>query len=288
MKVLILGHKGQLGKSLLIKIPKQIKLYTDKIFNKTIIHNSNFLKLYKEINPNVIVNCIAYTKVDKAEENSRENNECYEVNSNFLKTISEIITDKTLFVHLSTDYVFDGNRTEPYNVDDAVNPINQYGKSKQMGELYIQNKFKNYIIIRTSSLFSLYGSNFVKTIFNLFSYKKSIKVVNDQYFFPTPAEDLAKIIWEICLSYNTNITYKNIFHFVGSGDYLNWYEFACLIKNKASANTVILPECTANLNFLAKRPLYSVLSDTLIREKFNFHSVDWREYLSTVISEIKN
>ena len=288
MKVLLLGHNGQLGKSLLNKLPNRINLFIDNIYNKNIINLNNFKKIYNEIKPEIIINCIAYTKVDKAEDNIIDNKECYDVNSNFLQIIGKNISNKTLFIHISTDYVFDGNKTQPYSVDDEVNPINEYGKSKYRGEEYIRSIFKNYIIIRTSALFSSYGSNFVKSIFKLLNSNNEIQVVNDQFFVPTPAEDLAEVILEIVLNYKVNMIFSDIFHFVGNGKFLNWFEFACKIKKIAKVDTLINSESSSNSKFLAKRPPYSVLSDKLIREKYNFQSKNWEFFLDNVILEIKN
>ena len=153
-------------------------------------------------------------KVDNAE----NNNEAFKINSKYIEEIGKIISRETLFIHFSTDYVFDGLKKNPYLTTDKANPLNIYGKSKLGGEKFIQKLMHNYIIIRTSALFSSFGANFVKKICELINNNNEINVVNDQYFIPTPCEDLANIIYKIILNHSKKNIYEDLFHFVGSGD----------------------------------------------------------------------
>ncbi len=284
MKVLLLGHNGQLGKILKNKLQKKINIYVDKKYNKKIIEKKNFINLYNEIKPDIILNSIAYTKVDNAE----KNNEAFKINSNFIEEIGKIISRETLFVHFSTDYVFDGLKKNPYLITDNPKPINNYGKSKLEGEKYIQKLMNNYIIIRTSALFSSSGTNFVKKMCELIDNNKEINVVNDQYFVPTPCDDLANIVYKILLNYNKKDIYKDLFHFVGSGSSLSWYEFAKLINKNLGSRNKITSISSYELNLPAKRPKYSVLSDKLIRNKYSFDEQSWEIFLKHVIKEIKS
>tara|TARA_B100000575_G_C23142304_1_gene665203 strand:+ start:4026 stop:4880 length:855 start_codon:yes stop_codon:yes gene_type:complete len=284
MKVLLLGHNGQLGKIIKNKLQKKIKIYIDSKYNKKIIEKNNFINLYNEIKPDIILNSIAYTQVDNAE----NNNEAFKINSNFIKKIGKIITEETLFIHFSTDYVFDGLKNNPYLITDYPKPLNNYGQSKLEGEKYIQNLMNNYIIIRTSALFSSLGNNFVKKMCELINNNKEINVVNDQYFVPTPCEDLANIIYKILLNYSKKNIYKDLYHFVGSGSSLSWYEFAILINKILGSKNKISSISSYELNLPAKRPKYSVLSDKLIREKYSFEEQSWENFLNHAIKEIKS
>ena len=145
----------------------------------------------------------------------------------------------------------------------------------------------NYIIIRTSAVFSSSGTNFVKKMCELIDNNKEINVVNDQYFVPTPCEDLANIVYKIFLNYNKKDIYKDLFHFVGSGSSLSWYEFAKLINKNLGLRNKITSISSYELNLPAKRPKYSVLSDKLIRNKYSLMN-SHVNFLKHVIKEIKS
>ena len=283
MKVLLLGHSGQLGKSLLRTVPNNINLKIDTVYGRKILIEQNLKNIINNFAPNILINSLAYTNVEKAENDDG----VYDANSYFLKTISKVINKKTFLIHISTDYVFDGNKNTPYQPLDITNPINKYGKSKLLGENNIKKYIENYNIIRTSSLFSKNGVNFVKKMINLIRDKKRISVVNDQLFIPTPCEDLSQLIWSIVLNHSSESVENQLYHFSGNGRALTWFDFANLIKNALFNNCIIEPQKTINMNFKAKRPLYSVLSSKKIINKLDYKSLPWEEYyLNKTINEL--
>ena len=262
MKVLVTGANGQLGYDVVKELEKQnIECYgvTRKDFDITDFKSTeNFINKYL---PDVVIHCAAYTAVDKAED---EPELCYKVNSEATKNIAEICKEiNAKLLYISTDYVFDGTKDGFYEVDDEINPINVYGKSKLLGEKAVQKILKKYFIVRISWVFGKHGNNFVKTMMRLGKELKEINVVSDQYGSPTYTADLAKLLVEMIKTEK-----YGIYHATNEG-VCSWAEFAEEIFKIANMDIKVNYIRTKDYQTKAKRPLNSRLSKfTLLNNKF--------------------
>ncbi len=285
MNILITGAKGQLGSEITV-LSKDYSFhfyFTDK--EELDIANKEKLKHF--INENkidLIVNCAAYTAVDKAEE---EKELADLINHKAVKYLADISKQKDIpLIHISTDYVFDGKNYRPYEEDDKTNPQSVYGITKLKGEeAFIKSQAKG-IIIRTSWVYSSFGANFVKTMLRLKD-KKELNVVFDQVGTPTYARDLAKAILEII---NRNFeklkSFKaEIFHFSNEG-VCSWYDFAKAIFEIKGIDIKINPIETKDYPTPAKRPHYSVLNKSKIKKEFCIKIPYWKESLKECLKEI--
>lgn len=253
-RVLVTGSSGQLG----MCIQKNHKDFPEIQFIFTSskeldITNVAAIKKYFESNKfDYCINCVAYTNVDQAE---REPEKAFAVNAKGVKNIAKACQENdVVLVHISTDYVFDGEKRTPYTVDDSPNPINEYGRSKLKGEQYIQEILERYFIIRTSWLYSEYGNNFYKTILEKAKTEKILFVTNEQTGSPTKANNLAKFI---CDMIESNNCFYGIYHFT-DGETTTWYDFAKQIVKENGLNTIVEAK---NYTSFAARPLYGVMTD---------------------------
>ena len=278
--ILVTGGNGQLA-SCIKDVEKQYDdlniIYTDHL--ELDICNLNQIQTFFKSNPqiNYCINCAAYTAVDKAE---TESEKAFEINAIGAKNLAQVCNDHdAILIHVSTDFVFDGEKNEPYTETDVANPISVYGASKLQGEVEIQQALKGHFIIRTSWLYSEYGNNFMKTILRLAETRDGISVVSDQIGTPTYAGDLAEIIIQII---NTKTEKYGIYHYSNEG-VASWFEFAKeifkLTKNKIKVNPI------PSIEYLtpAKRPKYSVLDKKKIIDVFKIDIPFWRESLKKVI-----
>jgi len=278
--ILVTGGNGQLA-SCIKDVEKQYDdlniIYTDHL--ELDICNLNQIQTFFKSNPQIdyCINCAAYTAVDKAE---TEAEKAFEINATGAKNLAQVCNDHdAILIHVSTDFVFDGEKNEPYTETDAANPISVYGASKLQGEVEIQQALKEYFIIRTSWLYSEYGNNFMKTMLRLAETRDGISVVSDQIGTPTYAGDLAEIIIQII---NTKTEKYGIYHYSNEG-VASWFEFAKeifkLTKNKIKVNPI------PSIEYLtpAKRPKYSVLDKKKIIDVFKIDIPFWRESLKKVI-----
>ena len=278
--ILVTGGNGQLA-SCIKDVEKQYDdlniIYTDHL--ELDICELNQIQTFFKSNPqiNYCINCAAYTAVDKAE---TEAEKAFEINATGAKNLAQVCNDHdAILIHVSTDFVFDGEKNEPYTETDAANPISVYGASKLQGEVEIQQALKEYFIIRTSWLYSEYGNNFMKTMLRLAETRDGISVVSDQIGTPTYAGDLAEIIIQII---NTKTEKYGIYHYSNEG-VASWFEFAKeifkLTKNKIKVNPI------PSIEYLtpAKRPKYSVLDKKKIIDVFKIDIPFWRESLKKVI-----
>lgn len=277
--VLVTGSNGQLGKS--ISALKDTNNYDSLNFTFTTrasldVSNLDQVEAYFQSNNfNYCINCAAYTAVDKAEE---EKEQAFLINAIGAKNLAEVCKKyKIILIHISTDFVFDGTKREPYLEKDIPNPINVYGASKLQGERYVQSALDNHFIIRTSWLYSEFGNNFVKTMLRLGSEKDEIHVVNDQIGSPTYAKDLAEAVLEIIISEYTQF---GLYHYSNQGA-LSWFEFAKAIFNFTQNDIQVKPIPTSGYPTPAQRPQYSVLSSTKI-----FHNLRLEE--KAVLFSLKN
>ncbi len=255
MKILILGYKGMLGHELVEEFKNDHKLVLWDREQIDISKKEEVIKKVSDLCPDVVINAAAYTAVDEAESNK---DLAYKVNScavGFLATACKEIN--TLFVHFSTDYVFDGENHNGYKEDHPYNPINLYGKSKALGEKMILDISEKYYIIRTSWLFGKNGKNFVETMLRLAKENKDIKVVNDQFGSPTYAKDLASEVRKLVELQKP----YGIYHITNSGS-CNWYDFAVKIFEFSGLKIAVKPVTSKEFPTPAKRPIYSMLINT--------------------------
>lgn len=284
--ILISGSNGQLGKEL------QDAVASNNNFNfifcsREEMDITNFIALEKkfdEVQPSFFINAAAYTAVDKAE---TEQEAAYTNNAEAVGNIARLCSRfQTKLIHVSTDYVFNGQSNVPYKEDDSCDPVNYYGCTKWLGEkLALQNN-DNTIIIRTSWVYSAYGNNFVKTMLRLMKERKEINVVNDQFGSPTYAKDLSEAILQIVQQQSQNKnTATGIFHFSNEG-IINWYDFATEIKNLMGFDCVIHPIASSQYKTAAKRPAYSGLSKEKIQRVYGIQLQDWKKSLQICLERL--
>lgn len=291
MEILVTGAKGQLGSEIRYLTKKKVKSFIGKVKFTFIdvkdldLGNSEAVIDYFTQNRfDYIINCAAYTAVDKAE---TEKDLAYLINSVCVKNIVSTLTEKTKLIHLSTDYVFNGQSYLPYTEEMQTNPKSVYGMSKLMGESEAL-KHDHTMIIRTSWLYSSHGKNFVKTISKLSKEKQELKVVFDQIGNPTFARDLAKAITEILdYSIKTNDFKSGIYHFSNEG-VCSWYDLAKEIVYLNKSNCSILPIESKDYPTLATRPFYSVLNKNKIKTDFNISIPHWKDSLINFFKEFKD
>ncbi len=285
MKILVTGSNGQLGRS----IQELTQLYPDFHFTFTdieeldITNDSELRTSIKNLHPDVILNCAAYNAVDKAED---EPDKAYLLNSTSVKNLAKISNEQGIFlIHLSTDFIFDGKKSEPYTESDEPNPLSIYGKTKYDGETQVIKFAGNALIIRTSWLYSEYGHNFVKTILRLAKERQTINVVSDQIGTPTYAEDLAETILNTLVQ-NSIKEGIHLFHYSNEG-IASWYDFAKKIVEIGNLDCSIKPISTSEYPTTAKRPGYSVLGKEKIKEQFNLSIPNWEDSLKKYLDNIK-
>tara|TARA_Y100001935_G_C17310006_1_gene515164 strand:- start:2448 stop:3332 length:885 start_codon:yes stop_codon:yes gene_type:complete len=263
LKVLVLGSKGQLGRCLNDQLDSTDLnvIYT----SRELLDITNFEETKSKIFdffPDIVINATAYTAVDKAEEEQEMANI---INNLAVANLAKICKQlDSWLIHISTDYVFDGNSDIPYIEDDKKNPQNIYGETKLNGELAIQSLGCNHIIIRTAWLFSEYGNNFLKTMLRLGEDRDELSIVGDQVGSPTYAQDLAKVIVIITNRLKDDSFASGIYHYCGFTS-CSWYQFAKLIFLEADQLNFRSPkklrEISSNLyEKAAKRPDFSILN----------------------------
>lgn len=284
MKILVTGSNGQLGSELR-------ELSEDFSFGEFIFTDEKELditledqvdNLFASFNPDVVINCAAYTAVDKAESEAEK---AYLINTKAAKILSKVSAKHdSLLIHISTDYVFDGRSWTPYTENDKINPLSVYGKTKAEGEKAILESAQKAVIIRTSWLYSSYGNNFVRTILRFTKERDFLNIVFDQTGTPTYARDLAKAILQIIPAASKNPGVE-IFHYSNEG-VISWYDFAKAIVEEKGISFKINPIVSRDFPQAAPRPFYSVLDKTSIKEKFAIEIPYWRESLRECLKKI--
>ena len=285
MKILITGSNGQLGS----EFRSLENIYRDYQFTFTDIEEldlTDFKAVHSFFEENTFdycVNCAGYTAVDKAED---EPDKAFLLNAIAIKNLAkECAGNKVRLIHISTDYVFDGNATRPYKEDNPVSPESVYGLSKLKGEEAVLKYSSNAIIITTAWLCSRFGKNFVKTILKLGSEKNELNVVDDQIGSPTFSNDLARAVLEITSSIENRNT-NEIYHYSSEGT-ISWFIFAKAIIEMAGLTCEIKPVNTNKYPTKAKRPVYSVLDKGKIKNDFGLKIPDWKSSLSKLIQDLK-
>jgi dTDP-4-dehydrorhamnose reductase len=267
MKILVTGGTGQLGTSLQDVLPNAMFVGSKDLDITNMYAVRNFVQ---NNDVDTIINCAAYTRVDDAEKDYRNANR---INNYGVRNLAGT---KCNLIHISTDYVFDGKATKPYKEDDTLNPLSIYGYTKMKGEFSALQFDQPVVVIRTSWLYSNYGKNFFKTMQRLGAEKDFINVVSDQFGTPTYAPDLAKAIVDIIPQ--MNLDNKGIYHYSNMGA-CSWYEFASEIMNLSGLKCNVNPIPTSQYPTPAKRPQYSVLDKTKIKETFGLQIPNWQDAL---------
>ncbi len=279
--VLVTGANGQLASE--IKGLVNIENFYFPTKSELDIRDVNALKIFLHDNSiKTIINCAAYTAVDNAE---NEPQLADEINHVAVKNLAILAKERGIkFIHISSDYVFDGKNYKPYKEDDKTAPIGVYGKSKLDGEKAILSiNLPNSVIIRTSWIYSSYGSNFVKTMLKLGKQKGELGVIYDQIGTPTYAKDLAQIILDIVPKIKNSKT--DIYHYSNEG-VASWYDFAKEIMDMANISCKVKPLQTYEYPTLAKRPHFSVLDKSKIKSEFGINIPYWKDSLFKCIHKI--
>lgn len=287
MKVLLTGANGQLGNCIKAICPLNYELINTDRQQLDITDILAIEAIINKYKPDVIINSAAYTAVDRAEDEPTLANQINVIGPQNLAIVAKKYNIK--LIHISTDYVFDGNQNIPYIENDVTNPINVYGKTKRDGEITVLNNYPSSIIIRTSWVFSEYGNNFVKTMLKLSKIRTELSVINDQIGNPTYAGDIALTIFDIL---EKNIP-GGIYHYCGDQS-VSWYEFAKRIFDiEQQLNSTIKkspvnvsPILTKDYPTKACRPLYSVLDMQKINLLTGISGSDWNKALRHVIPRI--
>lgn len=281
IKVLVTGAKGQLGqciKDVASDFP-ECDIFFATRSDLDIEKKDAVNQFFEQHNFDYCINTAAYTNVEKAES---EANAAFNINAEGVRNLSEACNNRdVVLVHISTDYVFDGNQDRPYLETDKTNPINVYGASKLKGEEYIQKICKRYFIFRTSWLYSQYGHNFLNTVLKFIKEGKSLTITTEQTGTPTNANDLATaVLTVICTESNA----FGLYHFSNEGE-ATWYDFAEAIFNSNKQFDVSKLAKTAHYPTFAARPKYSVLSKTKICDIFKIGLIDWKDSLNEILQK---
>lgn len=288
MKIILLGGTGQLGKTLGPFLSEIGECYT---FNRSTLDLNDSDKLKNTIEricPNIIVNAAAYTDVDRAEVNKQGS---YLMNALVPEWIAQIAHRiNALFIHYSTDYVFDGYQKRPYSESDKTSPLNYYGYSKREGESRIRKTQSKHIILRVSWLFSEYDNNFLSTILNLAYTKNKLSIIDDQYGTPTSTHLISKITQYII---HSKRDMNGIYHLTGKGK-ASWAEYASYILEEASRHNMlngddaksIIPIPSRDYPQKALRPTSTHLNTDKLEKQLSITLPDWRELATQVVKKL--
>ena len=289
--ILVIGAKGQLGRELVSQGEKLkggvIGIDIDEL---DITQQTAVRDYFKEQTFSVVVNAAAYTAVDQAEKDAAT---AFAVNSEGPQNLATICHEKSIpFIHISTDYVFDGLKPGAYSEEDQLSPVGVYAQSKAEGEKRVAAATRRYIIIRTAWLYGVHGNNFVKTMLRLGRERTALRVVDDQYGCPTNAAELAAAILTICrkIHENDNFDAWGIYHYCDEGE-TTWYGFAVMIFKMASSYETLaiqnlIPITTQEYPTPVKRPPNSVLSCDKIQRIFGIQRKPWEENLGDMLERL--
>lgn len=282
MKVLVTGANGQLGKTLKDLYQNNTDNFEFYFVTKSEldISNQNSLKNYfKNHDFEYCINCAAYTNVEQAEDSIEET---FKINADAVGFLADCCRESdTILIHISTDYVFDGNKDEPYTESDSTNPINQYGASKLAGEKLVQNRLASYFIIRTSWLYSKYPKNFVTTIATKIQEGADLSITTSQKGTPTSCVELSKYIYWLISTVNKDF---GVYHFSAKGD-ATWYDFALKIADHFTDYNTSKISTTTSFKSKAERPQYSVMSNAKVQLKYHVQQ-HWKDDVDAVMEDL--
>jgi dTDP-4-dehydrorhamnose reductase len=281
--IVVTGANGQVGQSirLLSDLYPDVKFSFLTKDDLSISDKSSLNLFFQSQKPTILINCAAYTAVDKAE---TEQDLALDINSTAVETLAGICKEfNTRFVHISTDYVFDGNASSPYKESDPTNPVNFYGFTKLQGEKLALAVNPDSVIVRTSWVYAPYGKNFVKTMLKLMQDRTELNVVGDQFGSPTYAPDLAEALLKIAFS---NHIIPGVYHFSNDG-IISWFDFATAIAEISHSSCKVNAITTAQYPTPAKRPSYSGLNKSKIQSNYSIQLKPWRDSLRDCIQMLK-
>ena len=286
MRILITGGNGQLGREWVEYLNrKEVEFISLPSADLDITDHADTNRVLKNLRPNLIINCAAYTKVDQAED---EQEKALAVNGKAVQNLAEYCASQNVkLIHYSTDYVFPGSVEDAeslpngYPEDYQTNPINAYGESKLAGEEAIKESGCEYLLIRVSWLCGKYGHNFVKTMLRLAEDRDELKVVNDQLGCPTFTKNVVENCWQLIENKE-----RGVFHLASKGK-ITWYDFASEIFKQAGVEINLEPVDSSEFPTKAKRPAFSLLSTEKIGNISGVSLIDWKEGLKSMLAELK-
>jgi|TARA_B110000908_G_scaffold8787_2_gene10875 dTDP-4-dehydrorhamnose reductase len=290
MKVLLIGASGQVGRCLSDILPStgfEIKLSSRSDID--LLDLDRMEEKIMKFKPNIIINTAAYTNVDMAESDHDNANR---INNTAVLRLAQICKSiNSSLIHLSTDYVFNGQSNTPYSECDETDPLGIYGKTKRLGEIAIQDAMDRFIIIRTSWIFSEYGNNFLKTMLRLGEKNTNLKIVGDQKGQPTYAHDIANAVLKIINKINLGSKDWGIYHYSGN-ETTSWFNFAQSIFEErhllktSYKNPLLVKISSKEFKTKAERPMFSVLDNSKIFNTFNVNPSNWKTAIKEVLKKI--
>lgn len=283
LNILVTGANGQLGNEmrLLGATSKNNYIFTD-VTELNITDKAAISAMVKEHRIQVIINCAAYTNVDKAEDDEATADLLNHTAARYLAEAAK--EADAVLIHVSTDYVFHGDKNVPYTEDEPTSPLGVYGRTKLAGEQAIQQSGCRYLIFRTAWLYSSFGNNFVKTMRRLTSERDTLNVVFDQVGSPTFAGDLARAIFEV-VEKEAYVGTEGIYHYSNEG-VCSWYDFSVEISNLSHTRCDIRPCHSDEFPSKVTRPSYSVLDKTKLKKTFGIVVPHWKESLVKCIEQL--
>jgi dTDP-4-dehydrorhamnose reductase len=291
MRVAVIGKHGQLAQCLAETAPADVELVCFERDEFDLAAPSADLSALALRRPELVINAAAFTAVDAAE---TDRDAAFALNAHGPARLAEFCAQREMgLIHISTDYVFDGNQTRPYVETDSTAPLNVYGESKLRGEVAVADTLTQHLIIRTSWLYSPFGSNFVKTMLRLAGERDSLRIVSDQIGRPTSAAQLAIVIWNIASQLRAHRDTRSLwgtYHYADRAE-MSWADFAAAIFAMPEAELRRAPRieriASSDYPTPAKRPSYSVLDTTKIESTFGIQPAFWGDSLRAVLSRLK-
>lgn len=282
--ILVTGANGQVGKELrewAVQHP-ELTFHFQGREDMPLTNFEMIRTVFHTLQPDVLINCAAYTAVDQAEQ---EKEMAFQVNAEAVAVMAALCREHGCrFIHISTDYVFPGDANKPYVETDATGPLNVYGASKLAGEMQALTLDPDAIVVRTSWVYASHGKNFVRTMLRLMAERTEVKVVNDQWGRPTYARDLAAILLTLATLKEVP---GGIYHFANAGA-ANWFQFAEAIARHIGTSCAVLPIPSSAFPTPARRPAYGVLDTTKIEALTGLHPRPWEEALRECLGRIQS
>ncbi len=281
MKVLVTGVNGQLGHDVVNELEKRgHNTFGTDVDNMDITDSTAVEKTIKEYMPDAVIHCAAYTAVDNAEDNI---DVCRRINKDGTANIARVCKEiDAKMIYISTDYVFDGKGTRPWEPEDKADPLNVYGLTKYEGEQAVQEYLEKFFIVRIAWVFGVNGKNFIKTMLRLGRERGAVSVVNDQVGSPTYTYDLAVLLADMAESEK-----YGIYHATNEGDFCSWYEFACYIFQAAGMDVKVTPVSGSEFPAKAKRPENSRMSKEKLSENGFGRLPQWKDAVKRYVDIIK-